>query len=284
MRLSPTVVFVLLLGCHKTEQRELRERQPLAPPMQQAQQAYADRDPVVKTVARDDTGSSTSMIIRTGEASIEVDSVDRAVTKVQDLARSAGGYVGNSSIEQGSDNVRSATLSVEVPEERFEGILNGLAPIGRVESVSVNAQDVGEEYVDYQGREANARRTEERLVALLATRTGKLKDVLDVEQELERVRGDIEHDEGHLRYLKAHAAMSTLAVTVHEHSPVLAEAPGEHPIREAARQAWRNFIGLISFAVASLGLVLPLAILGLGAWVLVRRPLRRAKGDGTWVG
>ncbi len=215
------------------------------------------------------------MIIRTGDASIEVDSVDRAVAQVRDLARSAGGSIGNSSLSRGEDNVRSATLAVQVPEERFDQVLGGLAPIGRVESVSITTQDVGEEYVDYQGRLANARRMEERLIALLATRTGKLKDVLDVERELARVRGDIEHYEGHLRYLEAHSAMSTLAITVHEHSPVLAEAPGQHPIRDAAHQAWRNFVGLIAFGVASLGIVLPLGALGLGGWVGARRLLRR---------
>lgn len=215
------------------------------------------------------------MVIRTGDASIEVDSVERAVAQVRDLARSAGGAIGNSSLSRGEDNVRSATLAVQVPEERFDQVLGGLAPIGRVESVSIATQDVGEEYVDYEGRLANARRMEERLIALLATRTGKLKDVLDVERELARVRGDIEHYEGHLRYLKAHAAVSTLAITVHEHSPVLAEAPGQHPIREAAHQAWRNFVGLIAFGVASLGIVLPLGVLGLGGWVAARRLLRR---------
>jgi hypothetical protein len=231
-----------------------------------------------------DSGSATSMIIRTGEASIEVDSVDRAVAEVRDLARAAGGYIGNTSLARGEDNARSATLAIRVPEERFEQVLGGLAPIGRVESVTVNAQDVGEEYVDFEGRLANARRMEERLIALLATRTGKLKDVLDVEQELARVRGDIEHYEGHLRYLKAHAAVSTLAVTVHEHAPVLAEAPGQHPIREAAHQAWRNFVGLVAAGIASLGILLPLAVLAAGAWFIYQRlirPLRTTSGGGT---
>jgi hypothetical protein len=211
------------------------------------------------------------MIIRTGQVSIEVDSIDPAVTRVRNLAKAFGGYIGSSSIQRGAENVKTATLVIDVPEERLDGVLGQLNPIGRVESVNMTARDVGEEYVDFEARVVNSKREEQQLAVLLATRTGKLKDVLDLEQELARVRGEIEHYEGHLRYLKAHATMSALDVTVHEHATVLAEEPGEHPIREAVGQAWRNFVGLVAGGIASLGIVLPLAAIAAGLWLMVRR-------------
>ena len=60
---------------------------------------------------------------------------------------------------------------------------------------------------------ATARRLEERLVALLATRTGRLEDVLAVERELARVREESERDQGRLRYLGRCVATSSLSVT-----------------------------------------------------------------------
>ncbi|HWZ57667.1 MAG TPA: DUF4349 domain-containing protein [Gemmatimonadaceae bacterium] len=223
------------------------------------------------------TAAASPMIIRTGEASIEVGAVDPAVGQVRELARSVGGYVANSSAQTGADNVKSATVQLKVPVERFDQVLTGLAPLGKVESVNVTAQDVGEEYVDVGARVANSRRLEERLIALLATRTGKLKDVLNVEQELSRVRGEIEQAEGRMRYLRTHAAVSTLDITVHEHAAVLADTPGEHPLRDAAHQAWRNFVGLIAAGIASLGVILPLGVVLAGVWFGVRR-LRRPVG------
>jgi hypothetical protein len=217
------------------------------------------------------TTSPNPMIIRTGEASIEVDTVDHAVGRVRELARSVGGYVANSSAQTGADNVKSATVQLKVPVAQFDQVLARLTSLGKVESVNVTAQDVGEEYVDVEARVANSRRLEERLIALLATRTGKLKDVLDVEQELARVRGQIEQAEGRMRFLRAHAALSTLDVTVHEHAAVLADLPGEHPLRDAAHQAWRNFIGVIAAGIASLGIILPLALVLGGVWFAVRR-------------
>lgn len=218
-----------------------------------------------------DATSPSPMIIRTGEASIEVDTVDHAVGAARELARSVGGYVANSSAQTGADNVKSATVQLKVPVAQFDQVLARLTSLGKVESVNVTTQDVGEEYVDVEARVANARRLEERLIALLATRTGKLKDVLDVEQELARVRGQIEQAEGRMRFLRAHAALSTLDVTVHEHAAVLADLPGQHPLRDATHQAWHNFIGVIAAGIASLGVILPLALIVGGAWFAVRR-------------
>jgi dihydrodipicolinate reductase len=145
-----------------------------------------------------------------------------------------------------------------------------LTPIGNLESVNVDAQDVGEEFVDVNARMDNARRLERRLIDLLAARTGKLKDVLDVEQALARVREEIERYEGRIRYLKARTAMSTLSVTVHEPRPVVGTA-GHSVMGDAFTQSWRNFVGLVALAVQSLGVVLPLGLLVFTAWYLTRR-------------
>lgn len=212
----------------------------------------------------------SNMVIRTANVSIEVDSLERAVARVRELAAQFGGYVANTDITTGKNQLRNATLEVKIPATRFEQSLAGLTPIGKLESVSVEAEDVGEQFVDVSARMDNAQRLERRLIDLLATRTGKLKDVLDVEQALARVREEIERYEGRIRYLKAHTAMSTLSVTVHEPLPVVGTA-GKSVMGEAFTQAWRNFVGLLALAVQSLGVVLPLGFIAAVAWLVTRR-------------
>jgi hypothetical protein len=219
--------------------------------------------------------AASSMIIRTATATVEVDSLERAVAQVKELAARVGGYVANSEIEVGKSRQRQGDIEMKVPATRFEETLSGLTPIGRLESVNVEAQDVGEEFVDVTARMDNAKRLEQRLIDLLATRTGKLKDVLDVEQSLARVREEIERHEGRIRYLKAHTAMSTLSVTVHEPFPVVGTA-GKSVMGEAFTQAWRNFVVLLAFAVQSLGVVLPIAVVATAGWMLTKR-VRLAK-------
>jgi hypothetical protein len=180
-------------------------------------------------------------------------------------------------MQTGRNQLRVASLEVKIPADRFDDGLAALSPIGRLESVNVTAEDVGEEFVDVRARMENARRLEARLIDLIATRTGKLADVLAVEQQLARVREEIERYDGRLRYLQAHAALSTLTVRVHEPLPVVGEA-GSSVLGEAFKQAWRNFVGLIAGLVRSLGVLVPVGAAALAAWGLVRRRLARAAG------
>ena len=212
----------------------------------------------------------TNMIIRTATAAVEVDSLQPAIVQVRLLATRLGGYVAGSGIETGKDQLRQANIELKIPAARFDEALSGLTPIGKLESVNVDAEDVGEEFVDVNARMDNARRLERRLIDLLATRTGKLKDVLDVERELARVREEIDRYEGRIRYLKAHTAMSTLSVNVHEPLPVVGTA-GKSVMGEAFTQSWRNFVVLVSLGVQSLGVVLPLGLIAGGVWFVLRR-------------
>jgi hypothetical protein len=258
---------------------------PMAMQTPTAKAMFAPRVPVdADAAAERETGRDalptattlSAMIIRSGTASVRVDSLDVAVARVRALASRDGGFIANSSQETGSDAVRSSTLEIRVPAANFDALLAGLTPLGAVETVNITAEDVGEEYVDVEARVANAHRLEGRLVDLLATRTGKLTDVLDVERELARVRETIERYEGRLRYLRARSAMSTLSLTVHEPAPVL-QRPGIHPIADAVGEAWRNAVGVVATGIAAAGVLVPLAIVAGLAWALARR-LRRGRG------
>jgi hypothetical protein len=216
------------------------------------------------------------MIIRNGTASIEVDSLEAGLTALRRLTAQVGGFVANTSLQSGREQLRQATLEIKVPAQRFDDLTTGLQPLGRVEFVNVTAEDVGEEFVDITARVTNGRRLEDRLVELLATRTGRLQDVLAVERELARVREEIERHEGRLRYLRTRAAMSTLAVTLHEAKPIVGDHPGYSVIGEAFRQAWRNFVQLVAGLIAAMGILLPVAVLGGAAIFLVRRYWKKA--------
>jgi len=99
----------------------------------------------------------------------------------------------------------------------------------------------------------NAKQLFERLVTLLATRTGGLEDALAVERELARVREEIERYGGRMQFLKTRTAVSTLTITVHETLPLPGQTPGADPI------------------IASLGILVPVAVLGVGGGYMHRR-------------
>lgn len=219
---------------------------------------------------------ASTMLIRRGDVLIRVDSIETAMDALRRLTASLGGSVGNVSITAGDYQVRSATLELRIPSARFDDAMGGLAPVGQVQQSSVTAEDVGEEFTDVSARVKNAQRLESRLVELIATRTGKLEDVLAVERELARVREEIERYEGRLRFLGARVETSTISVTVREKAPIVGATPGRSVIGEAFVQAWRNFVGLVAAAISSLGVLVPL---GLVLLVLVRWWRRRTRGS-----
>ena len=218
---------------------------------------------------------TSRLIIRTGQASIEVDSLGPSMTELRRIVQRVGGFVADASVQSGRNQVPSATLQVKVPSARFDELTEGLKPLGRLQFVNIGAQDVSEEFVDLTARVENGRRLEDRLVELLRTRTGKLQDVLTVERELARVREEIERMEGRLRFLKTSAQLSTLSVNLYQPPPLVASHPGRSVIGEAFKTAWRNFVGLTASVIASLGFVGPILALGWGAVLVGKRYKRR---------
>ena len=218
---------------------------------------------------------ATRLIVRTGQASIEVDSLEPSMADLRRIVQRVGGFVGDASVQSGRNQLRSATLQLKVPASRFDDLTQALEPLGRLQFVNVAAEDVSEEFVDLTARVANGRRLEDRLVELLRTRTGKLQDVLTVERELARVREEIERMEGRMRFLKTSAQLSTLSVNLFEPAPIVASHPGQSVIGEAFKTAWRNFVGVLAGAIASLGFVVPVVVLGWGTLIIARKYKRK---------
>jgi hypothetical protein len=225
-----------------------------------------------------------SMIIRMGEARLEVDSLEAGVAAVQRMAAAAGGWIAHSSLSLGERQVHTARMEVKVPAERWDELVAGLGRIGELRQLTAGTEDVGEQFVDLTAQLANAERLEERYLQLLETRTGSLEDLLAVERELGRVRERIEMMQGRLRYLNARVAISTLVVNLEEPTDLLALSPEAEPIRDALRAAWRNFVAVITGGIALLGAVVPVALLLAAAvavwrWIRRRRRVQPAVGD-----
>ncbi|HYR11468.1 MAG TPA: DUF4349 domain-containing protein, partial [Longimicrobium sp.] len=143
---------------------------PTAPASGTAARPYARQTPpaiVTPQVSAADTGtlppqpgpveasvSLNPMLIRTGTATVQVDSLEQGIAAVRALAQRVGGIVGNTTINSGAETVRSAVVELRIPSASFDRAVTGLAPIGRVEQVNVTAEDVGEEFTDVTARVA----------------------------------------------------------------------------------------------------------------------------------
>ncbi len=156
------------------------------------------------------------MIIRTADLSLITKEFDKARANLDAILKRHRGYVGELKAGGSTGSGRTLSATLRVPADQLDATLSEIKTLGRVESESQSGQDVTSQYVDLQARLTNARNTEQRLTDLLRDRTGKLSDVLAVEQELDRVRGEIERMEAERKNMSNQVSFATLNATISE--------------------------------------------------------------------
>ena len=154
-------------------------------------------------------------LIKDARITIEVDDAQKAAEHITTAGKDAGGYAADMRESTDSLGRRAVTVQVRVPSDRFESYMKDLDGHGKTLDRHVSSQDITEEYVDTDAAVRNLKRTEERLLDHLQ-RTAKLEDILNVERELTRVRGEIERHEGRLRFLSHRVAYSTITAQLIE--------------------------------------------------------------------
>lgn len=193
------------------------------------------------------------MIIRTAQLNLITKEFDKARANLEAVLKRHRGYVGELKVGGSTGSGRTLTATLRVPADQLDATLTEVKTIGRVESESQSGQDVTSQYVDLQARLSNARNTEQRLTDLLRNRTGKLSDVLEVEQELDRVRGEIEQMEAERKTMTNQVSYATLNATIAEdYKAQLQVVPPSTSTRlsNAAVEGYRSMAdGVVSLAL-----------------------------------
>jgi Domain of unknown function (DUF4349)/Putative zinc-finger len=160
--------------------------------------------------------ASRAMIARTAQLTIVVKDFDTSEKKLQEILKRHGGYVGEmtTNAPEGADRRLSATL--RVPTSQLDSVIAEVKELGHVESESQSGEEVTSQYVDLQARLSNARNTEQRLIELLRRQTGKLDEVVTVEEKISEVREEIERMEAERKNLSERVDFGTLSVSFNE--------------------------------------------------------------------
>jgi hypothetical protein len=200
-----------------------------------------------------DLPANAPMIIRTAQLSLITKEFDKARANLEGILKRHRGYVGELKAGGSTGSGRTLTATLRVPADQLDATLTEVKTLGRVESESQSGQDVTSQYVDLQARLSNARNTEQRLTDLLRNRTGKLSDVLEVEQELDRVRGEIEQMEAERKNMSNQVSYATLNATIAEdYKAQLQVVPPSTSTRlsNAAVEGYRSMAdGVVSLAL-----------------------------------
>jgi hypothetical protein len=219
------------------------------------------------------------MMARTASLSIVVkDFVAARATLDRILARHQA-YAAELTVNTAEGSARTLLASLRVPAPELQSTLSELKSLGRVENETQAGEEVTQQHADLLARLKNSRETEQRLQAILQQRTGKITDVLQVEQEIARVRGEIEQMEAEQKGLEHRVSYATVSLNLADVFQAQLTTPSpsigtrlRNGFVTGLRNASEAVVGILLFFIEyGPALVIWLAILGLPTLLLLRR-------------
>ncbi len=181
----------------------------LAARPQAADQAPLDQDP-------QENGKLTRRIIYNATLEIVVEDFSNLPVEVDAQVQQFDAFIADAKVSGVTSSPRRGLWKVRVPADKHEAFIAAARKLGEVHSERQTSQDVSEKFYDLQAQLENKKQEEQRLKELLDQHSGKLQEILAVEKEITRVRGEVEQLQGQLRVMTDLTAYSTVTLQAEE--------------------------------------------------------------------
>ena len=156
------------------------------------------------------------MIARSAWLVIRVKNVEASRSSLDAILARHHGYPAQLHVTSPEYGARGFLASLRIPAPELDSAIGEIKGLGRLENESQSGEDVTRQHADVAARLKTARETEERFRAILQQRTGKISDVLEVEQSIARVRGEIESMEAEQKSLEHRVDFASVEVQLSE--------------------------------------------------------------------
>jgi len=218
----------------------------------------------------EDDAQKNRMLIRNGRLEFETDDLAKTAENIQKAIRTHGGYLGSEQ-SYNYDTRQSTTLNVRIPSASFDTFIADISKgVEKFDAKDISARDVTEEFLDVEARLKNKKELEARYQEILK-QAKNVKEILEIERELNTLRSDIESMEGRLKYLQNQVSLSSIQITYYKE--LTKRTAFGQKFAQGFRSGWTN---LIWFLVGLVNIWPFLLLLGLGIFGL-KRYLRNKK-------
>lgn len=231
-------------------------------------------------------------IIKNGNISLKVKDVQGRINDITVMTEQMGGYVENSSVNDipiavktvpegvaaKEDTTKIGSITIKVPADKFESTFQSLLTMGEVQNQSTNSNDITKEYMDLESRMNNLKIQEKTYQDLLA-KTQNVEEILKVENEINRLRTEIDIMQGDLKRWNDQVEYSTIYVNLTEVKEAELEKVDTSSVWQRARQGLINTVNnmkngiawLFVFIVSSLPYIFVLGAGSIFAIYLIRK-------------
>jgi hypothetical protein len=172
--------------------------------------------PAPHTPSTSEAPDNSRKIIRDGEMSFQVDSFDSAFLQITKIAAEEGGFVADTQSEKLSNGKMSGVITVRVPPDHLDTLTLKLRALGDLTGQKISAQDITKEYTDLESELRAAKAMEDRLLEIIKTGSGQVKDLVAAEREVGVWREKVEKVTGEINYYNNLISLSTLRLTLEE--------------------------------------------------------------------
>jgi len=169
-------------------------------------------------------GNEEKKIQRNANIAIEVKNLDESIDKLNEIILLLNAEI-ISSNKGGMDFGQPyANIRIRVLSGNLDSAINEFKKLStKIISENIYTNDVTEEFIDTEARLKIMKSTEDRFNSLLL-KSETVEEIIQVEKELMRIRGDIESLEGRLNYLSKTTDTSEINLNLNEQIPITGES------------------------------------------------------------
>lgn len=215
-------------------------------------------------------------LIKEGSINFETSDITETRQHIETLVQKYKAYISQEDERTTASRIYQ-DITVRIPKTHFDSFLSELSgDIKKFDNKSVTVQGVTEEFVDITARLSVKKETEQGYLRLL-NQAKTIKDILDIQNELQDIRSDIESIEGRLRYLKNSVNFSTLHISMYQQIEAASEAGAFFmPVWDAIKG------GVQAFAAVCIALLYGWVFIALGiaAMLIILRLRKRRRKAG----
>ncbi|VVC02746.1 Uncharacterised protein [Candidatus Bilamarchaeum dharawalense] len=215
------------------------------------------------------TTNSVTYVTKEGSMSVKVPegTLETKFTELKNKLVDEGATFSDIRYNEYSDK-KQYTLTLKVLPAKFESINSLIKETGEVKDMSVQLEDVTQQYTDLQTRITNKQIELERLRALY-NQSSKVSDLLSVEHELTRVETEYDLLLQQKIYLDSRIQKSTIYLTVYEDKPATQQLI--IPFEGLGNLFFGAMAAAIAIIVAVIGFIIPVSIVVLVLWFIYKK-------------